>query len=307
MPGATASELHPQFATSSCMSEFLSDDGELAALKARCYRGIVKVPLNTLDFDHPLVLGKRREISEQNVQRLERIFERNGCLRLQEENVVNAVVLDQELPILLSSSAPTVEQLRQVTWARDAPALNLGNIRCLSGLHRIEAAKRYLDENDKWWPVRLFSAGTIHFPIALLRIANASADIPKPYLTRIVESFLNEQKPSDGEIFRKIRLYHRQKDEEAENRWWACLDKSKLRDLRQVLKKKELAAAFDALIDMPGLWARIQLGALQRLLALKCDEVSTRLFAAKALTFPGDDCVSTPCQKSLERHPPMRR
>ena len=52
------------------------------------------MPLNTLDFDHPLVLGKRREISEQNVQRLERIFERNGCLRLQEENVVNAVVLD---------------------------------------------------------------------------------------------------------------------------------------------------------------------------------------------------------------------
>lgn len=100
-----------------------------------------------------------------------------------------------------------------------------------------------------------------------------SADIPKPHLTRIIESFLNEQKPSDGEIFRKIRLYHRQNDVEAENRWWACLDKSKLRDLRQLLKKQEIAAAFDDLIDLPGLWGRIQLGAIQRLLALKCDEV----------------------------------
>lgn len=99
------------------------------------------------------------------------------------------------------------------------------------------------------------------------------ADIPKPHLTRIIESFMNEQKPSDGEIFRKIRLYHRQNDVEAENRWWACLDKSKLRDLRQLLKKQEIAAAFDDLIDFPGLWAKIQLGALQRLLALKCDEV----------------------------------
>lgn len=129
----------------------------------------------------------------------------------------------------------------------------------------------------------------------LLFVAKASVDIPKQYRTRIVESFLNEQKPSDGEIFRKIRLYHRQKDEEAENRWWACLDKSKLRDLRQVLKKKKLAAAFDALLDMPGLWARIHLGALQRLLALKCDEASIPLFLIQALTFSGVDSVFKPC------------
>ena len=143
------------------MSERLSDDDELATLRARCYRGIVKVPLNTLDFDHPSVLGTRREISEQNVQRLERIFERTGCLRLQEENVINAIVIDEELYSLLSSGTTTAEQLRQIAWARDAPALNLGDLRCLSGLHRIEAAKRYLDENDKWWPVRLFCAGML--------------------------------------------------------------------------------------------------------------------------------------------------
>lgn len=143
------------------MSVSLNDDNEVAALRARCYRGIVKAPLDALDFDHPFVVGLRRDISEQNVQRLERIFERNGCLRLQEENVINAVVLDEDLPALLSTgvSALTPEQLRRIAWARDAPALSTAKLTCISGLHRIEAAKRHLDENDKWWPVRLFSAG----------------------------------------------------------------------------------------------------------------------------------------------------
>jgi hypothetical protein len=142
------------------MSVSLNDDNEVAALRARCYRGIVKAPLDALDFDHPFVVGQRRDISEQNIQRLERIFERNGCLRLQEENVINAVVLDEDLPVL---SALTPEQLRQIAWARDAPTLSSGKLTCISGLHRIEAAKRHLNENDKWWPVRLFSAGiTFH-------------------------------------------------------------------------------------------------------------------------------------------------
>ncbi|KAF2023971.1 hypothetical protein EK21DRAFT_79763, partial [Setomelanomma holmii] len=95
---------------------------------------------------------------------------------------------------------------------------------------------------------------------------------PKPTLTRIIEAFAYEQRPSDGEIFRKIRLYHRQQDEESEKRWWSCLDKSKPKDLRQLLKRNMLVSAFDTLIDMPGLWSTVQIGALHRLLALKCDE-----------------------------------
>jgi hypothetical protein len=285
------------------MSSYMDIDGELATLKDRCYRGVARVPLHTLDFNHPLALGKHREASEQNIQRLERIFERNGCLRLQEENVINAVVHDEGLSSLLLSHALTAEQLRRVTWARDAPVLNLGNLKCLSGLHRIEAAKRHLDENDKWWIVRLFSDGMYPVLDPLLSLTS-SQDTPKPCLIRIIESFSNEQRPSDGEIFRKIRLYRRQMDKESENRWWACLDKSKLRDLRQVLKKKELIAAFDALIDMPGLWVKLQLGALQRLLALKCDEVITLLdlMCFKRLTALGDDRLPSSCCSDLEQY-----
>ncbi|KAF1937075.1 hypothetical protein EJ02DRAFT_477864 [Clathrospora elynae] len=126
-------------------------------------------------------------------------------------------------------------------------------------MHRIEAARRFLNENDKWWIVRLFSY-----------------DTPKPVLVRIIESYSNKQKPSDGEIFRKIRLYHRENDQEAQKRWWSPrLEKSKPKDLRQLFRRPLLAAGFNALIDMPGLWAKLQLGALHRLLVLKCDEEMT--------------------------------
>lgn len=102
-------------------------------------------------------------------------------------------------------------------------------------------------------------------------------EIPQRILTYLVESYSYKQRPTDGEIFRKIRFYYRQQDQAAEDRWWACLDKSKLRDLRQLLKRPKLVIAFDRLIDMPGLWQGVQLGALHRLLVLKCEEVRTLL------------------------------
>jgi hypothetical protein len=110
----------------------------------------------------------------------------------------------------------------------------------------------------------------------IVSCTNLGVETPKPVLVRIIESYSNEKKPSDGEIFRKIRLYHRENDQEAQTRWWSRLEKSKPKDLRQLLRRHTLAAGFDALIDMPGLWARLQLGALHRLLVLKCDEVCTR-------------------------------
>ena len=89
----------------------------------------------------------------------------------------------------------------------------------------------------------------------------------------MIEEYSNEQKPSDGEVFRKIRYYHLKNDTKSENRWWALLDGSKPKDLKQLLKNSHFAKAFDALVEMQGLWEPIQIGALHRFLTLKCDEV----------------------------------
>jgi hypothetical protein len=251
----------------------LSSDNELAALRTECYRGIARVRLSALNFRHPLAIAQHRELSLSNVQRLENIFQHNGCLRLEEENVINAIVPDDELVAILASLGLCSEEFRRLHWARQAPFLNINHIDCLSGMHRIAAGDRFLDENDKWWVVRLFSHSTCSS--ARMFIVTNQVETPNELITRIIESHTNEQKPSDGEVFRKIRFYHQKQDQLSEHRWWACLDHSKPKDLRQLLKKQLITAAFDAMVDMPGLWSNVQLGALHRLLALKCDEVRT--------------------------------
>ncbi|KAF2650673.1 hypothetical protein K491DRAFT_666825 [Lophiostoma macrostomum CBS 122681] len=238
------------------MSHF--DDEELSKIKATCFRGIARIQLTALNFDHPLVQRKHRSVSQKNVRRLRGIFEKVGCLRLQEENFINAIVDDASLDDALTLSGVSRDGLLCLREGQELPLLHL-RVDCLSGLHRVEAAKAYLDDNDQWWVVRLFTNGT-----------------PKSVLSRIVELYSNEQRPADGEIFRKILLYRRLHDELSENQWWAYLDKSKPKDLRQLLKNQLLASAFGSLVDMPGLWAKLQLGALHRLLALKCVEEMLR-------------------------------
>jgi hypothetical protein len=141
----------------------------------------------------------------------------------------------------------------------------------------------------------------------LFALVDLRADTPKPVLVRIIESYSNEQKPSDGEIFRKIRLYHRESNQEAQKRWWSRLEKSKPKDLRQLFRRPLLVAGFDALIDMPGLWAKLQLGALHRLLVLKCDEVCIHLDTTRSfLTSIGNDALLRSYRKSVEEHLTLR-
>jgi hypothetical protein len=51
-------------------------------------------------------------------------------------------------------------QTKAQTYISDPSSLLTLNlrrpIRCLNGLHRIQAAKDYLDRNDQWWVVRLY-------------------------------------------------------------------------------------------------------------------------------------------------------
>lgn len=132
-------------------------DSSVSEERSRCYLGIARVYLPALNFSHTLVQDKHRAVSPSNVARLVKIFERNGCMRLQEENVVHAVIRDEVLASALLEHHLTHEEFRDLHWAQDAPLLNISEVQCLSGLHRIEAAREHLDDNDKWWTVRLFS------------------------------------------------------------------------------------------------------------------------------------------------------
>jgi hypothetical protein len=143
-------------------------DADFAAKKLMCYRGIVRAPLHALKFGHGIVAARHRDLSYENVIRLQKIYEQVGCSRLQEENFINAVIEDDDLTVALSLHGMSLDDMRSLQWPRDAPTLHLDNIQCLDGMHRIEAARRFLNENDKWWIVRLFSYGQSQRTISLL-------------------------------------------------------------------------------------------------------------------------------------------
>jgi hypothetical protein len=41
----------------------------------------------------------------------------------------------------------------------DIPFVHVEEVICLNGLHRVEAAKRWLREGEKWWTIKLFANG----------------------------------------------------------------------------------------------------------------------------------------------------
>jgi hypothetical protein len=60
------------------------------------------------------VLDKHRDLFHENVIRLEKIYEQVGCLRLQEENVINAVIEDDDLVAALSLHGMSLDNMRNL-------------------------------------------------------------------------------------------------------------------------------------------------------------------------------------------------
>lgn len=88
----------------------------------------------------------------------------------------------------------------------------------------------------------------------------------------LIEEYSNEVKPTDGEIYRKIRGYHLQRNLFFERRWWTRLTPHGTKNLRQLLRHDELTAAFDALLDISGLWDGMRISVLHKVMAIRCDE-----------------------------------
>jgi Protein of unknown function (DUF3723) len=99
------------------------------------------------------------------------------------------------------------------------------------------------------------------------------SDISHEVQQFLIEEYSNEATPTDGEIYRKIRQYHFQRNLNFEMRWWARLRGNRAQNLKSLLRHDELRAAFDALLDVPGLWDGMQLTTIHKMMALKFDEI----------------------------------
>ncbi|KAK6428816.1 hypothetical protein LTR95_015037 [Oleoguttula sp. CCFEE 5521] len=245
----------------------------------RCI-GLVRVSLQALVFED----SRHGSLSETNVTRLQRIFEVEGCQRTQPRNFID-VVLDRE--DINHATCMPASSSTQLDWAT-APRLPIERVRCLTGLHRIRAAERYLAPNDQWWIARIYTS-----------------DTDDQTRRQLAEEYSNERAHGDGEILHKIRSCHKRGDRDNENKWLARLTESKRKDLRQLLRDHRFAAALDDLLPWFGLWQPIQLGTLHRLLTMKCDEELLNYLAHVRSVWSGitrgivESAVDSPTVESL--------
>lgn len=113
-----------------------------------------------------------------------------------------------------------------------------------------------------------------HVLVSLLIL---NIDIGDDLRTSLVEEYANQKKPTDGEIYRKIRQYEGDYDEAFRERWLVRLSRSNQDKLNQLdnRKNRRLRRAFDRLLNIPGLWpGGMRISVLHRLIASSCVEVS---------------------------------
>lgn len=133
------------------------------AQKASSYLGIARVDLDQISFDDALKYnGNHRKLYEKDLERMLGIFTLEGCVRDEEHNFIEGLITEEHFDDSLADAAISKELFESrsrlpLQDIDDVPRLRLcESIQCNDGLHRISAAKRFLDNNDRWWVVKLY-------------------------------------------------------------------------------------------------------------------------------------------------------
>ncbi|CAD6446248.1 f68f9563-ded7-4069-bc2f-2a3b06713e93 [Sclerotinia trifoliorum] len=208
-------------------SRLTKDELKLEAERHLKYRGIACVRLENLHFPSE----DSRELNQENVERLKELFQKDITRRLDPKNRIAAEINEIDLNEAIRTSNTSAELLMNIHDENPPFLIFPSNyqLTCLHGRHRILAAREILPPANAWWTVDLYLTDT------------------NPEARRtLIEEYSNEKKPSDGEIYRKVRQYEREDG--------------------------ELTAAFDKLLDIPGLWSGMRISTLHKLLDMKCYE-----------------------------------
>lgn len=97
-------------------------------------------------------------------------------------------------------------------------------------------------------------------------------DLQPDLETWLVEDFVNEEAPGDGELFCKIRQYGSDQRSSLEAKWRARLKGGRKANLTGLIHHDGMTKAFDALRPIPGLWDGMMLTKLHKMMALHAHE-----------------------------------
>ncbi|KAL2048962.1 hypothetical protein ABVK25_010815 [Lepraria finkii] len=217
------------------------------------FRGSAKIHLRHLNYDSDTSF-----LDPKNVARLVQIFELEGCLRLDLEHHIPAVIGNDVLQHSLNASGVNRNDLFTpgIPPTLDFPAQVA--LTCLHGKHLIAAAQEFVEPLDKWWTVDLYSDG-----------------LSLPLQRDLREDYANSRNFCDGDIYRQIRYCQSNQDAIGEGRWFARLSEGKRNDVKRLLNRnnlKSLKEALDKLLPYIGFWPAMRIGIFHRILGLKCQE-----------------------------------
>lgn len=91
-----------------------------------------------------------RNIDQKNVERIKRIFNTEGCFRLDKSNSIPVLANNDDFQLAMRDSA----------FSDDGPYpyfnFNDDSLICLHGRHRLTAAYEYLPPMDQFWVVDIY-------------------------------------------------------------------------------------------------------------------------------------------------------
>ena len=121
----------------------------------RYFCGYAKVKLSNLTCQPDNTIGLRT-FNPDNVKRLIRVFQTEGCNRLEPENHIAVKISDTLLQRTLLRM--NIDQ-RELQDPAKLPFLDLGpdiQLLCAQGKHRLEACRQF---GEYWWVVELYRQG----------------------------------------------------------------------------------------------------------------------------------------------------
>jgi len=80
-------------------------DKDFTAIKAQCFRGVVKVDLKALNFKYSLARKYHCRPSKKKVIVLKKVFKRTSCDRLTKEHFIKAIIDNDALVDALKVSS----------------------------------------------------------------------------------------------------------------------------------------------------------------------------------------------------------
>jgi hypothetical protein len=242
-------------------------------LASRRKFGTARVSIASLQF------VKGREIDASIVQHLMRVYEETKCKRNDPDNYIPILISSSDLRRALESSDLAQNNLKQLSSDGSFCYLHAAKnqyFKCLDGRHRISAALEFLDPTDQWWTADIFQLrpGGIILEFTKFIRTDLVVENAEDFIPLIRDPYHHQTRHSDGEIYREVRKYQKLGLEAEVDEMTTQLSPCKSISLKQLLKHDTLTQAFDALLPFPGLWNGLELGNIQRHLALRCDEVA---------------------------------